>query len=231
MYDLYDGGTTAYAEGYDANTLWSLRYAGMDNVGTPADPQMEPTFYGIDGAKLTFLSWPVGNAIQYESNQGTTVAPSIVGITSSFKIYDFDFSFIITGKFGHVFRRQSFNYPSMSGGNTIVNAQYEVISKGNSSKMVPIPTIEPRYYFWDRFYPYLDYLTQNASHIRFQEVNLSYNLPKPILAKIGLSAVRVFAQANDVGVILYNDFGEDPEYPKGTIKPQARYTFGLNFNF
>lgn len=231
MYDLYDGGTTAYAQGYDANTLWSLRYAGMDNIGTDSDPVWEPTFYGLDGSKLTFLGWPTGNAIEYESNEGTTVAPTIMGLTSSFKIYDFDFSFIITGKFGHVFRRQSFNYPSMAGGNTIVNAQYKEIINADPSKRVPVPTEEYRYYFWDRFYPYLDYLTQNASHIRFQEVNLTYNLPKTVLSRIGFKSVRVFGQANDLGVILYNDFGEDPEYPKGTIKPQARYTFGINFNF
>jgi hypothetical protein len=231
MYDLYDGGTTAYAEGYDANTLWSLRYSGMNNVGTESDPNWQPTFYGKNKDKLTFQGWPVGNAIEYESNEGTTVAPSIMGITSSFKVYDFDFSFIITGKFGHVFRRQSFNYSPMAGGNTIVNAQYSDILNSDPSQRVPIPTSDPRYYFWDRFYPYLDYLTQNASHIRFQEINLTYNLPNATVSKIGMGSLRVFAQANDLGVILFNDFDEDPEYPKGTIKPQARYTFGLNFNF
>lgn len=231
MYDLYSGGTTSYVEGYNANTLWSLRYAGMNNVGTDTNPQWEPTFYGLNGAKLTFLAWPVGNATGYESNEGTTVAPSIFGFTSSIKVYQFDFSFIITGKFGHVFRRQSFNYPSMTGGNTLVNAQYGEILTSDPSKRVPIPSIEPRYYFWDRFYPYLDYLTQNASHIRLQEVNLTYSLPANLLSKVGMKSVRVFAQANDCGVILFNDFGEDPEYPKGTLKPQAKYTFGINFNF
>lgn len=231
MYDLYDGGTTAYAEGYDANTLWSLRYAGMDNVGTASDPNMQPTIYGVDGAKITFQNWPIGNALEYISNEGTKIAPTVMGFINSFKIYDFDLSFIITGKFGHKFRRQSFNYPAMTGGNTQVNTQYSEILKYDGSLRVPIPTSEPRYYFWDRFYPYLDYLTQNASHIRIQEINLSYNLPHATMSKIGIGSARVFAQANDAGVILFNDFGEDPEYPKGTIKPQTKYTIGLNFNF
>src|SRR5690606_17650284 len=178
MYDLYDGGTTAYVEGYNANTLWSLRYAGLTNTGTETDPYMLPTFWGPGGEKSTFQNWPVGDAREYESNQGTTVAPRFFGLINSFKVYNFNLSLIVTGKFGHVFRRQSFNYPSMSGGNTRVNNSYREVLNSDPSQMVPIPESESRYYFWDRFYPYLDYLTANASHIRFQEVSLSYTFPE-----------------------------------------------------
>jgi len=230
MYDLYDGGTSAYVEGYNANTLWSLRYAGMDNIGTVENPQMEPTFYGIDDAKLTFLGWPTGDARDYESNEGTKVAPMTLGMTNAFQYRDFNLSFIITAKFGHVFRRQSFNYPAMTGGNTYVNNKYNEVANSDPSVFVPIPEEEYRYYFWDRFWPYLDYLTENASHIRIQEINLTYNVPKRILTKIGLNSLSVYAQANNVGVILFNDYDEDPEYPMGTLKPQAMYTFGIKFN-
>ena len=231
MYDLYDGGTYAYVEGYNANTLWSLRYAGMHNFGTEADPSWGPSFHGVDGDRYGFRSWPPGvDAREYESNEGTTVAPYIVGFKNSFKIYDFNLSFLFTGKFGHVFRRQSFNYPAMTGGNTNINDKYAEVANDNGSKYPSIPDNEYRYYFWDRFYPYMDFLTENASHIRFQEVNLTYAFPRKILNRIGLKALSVYAQANNIGTILFNDYNEDPEYPKGTMKPQTTYVLGIKFN-
>ncbi|WP_461531946.1 SusC/RagA family TonB-linked outer membrane protein [Sinomicrobium sp.] len=231
MYDLYDGGTTSYVDGYNANTLWSLRYAGLTNVGTESDPDLQPSFHGAGGDKLTFQNWPVGDAREYISNEGTTVAPSTFGMMHSFEIYDFDFSFIVTAKFGHVFRRQGFNYSPMAGGNTRVNSSYREVLNSDPSQRVPIPEEDYRYYFWDRFFPYLNYLTADASHIRFQEVSLGYSLPKKVTSKLGIDTMRFFAQANNLGVIFFNDYDEDPEYPMGTVKPQSTFTFGVNLNF
>ncbi|WP_321515769.1 TonB-dependent receptor domain-containing protein [Marinifilum fragile] len=231
QYDLYNGGTYAYSEGLNANTLWSFEYAGMRNLGTEADPKMVPTVKGVDGDTYGLTRWTPGtDARKFMVAEGTTVAPYIVGFHNSFKIYDFDLSFIITGKFGHVYRRHSFNYPAMTGGNTNVNNKYSEVANGDPNKIVPIPGNEPRYYFYDRFFPYMSYLTENASHIRFQEASLSYNLPKQMISKLGFERVKVYAQGNNLGTILWNDFGEDPEYPIGTLKPQATYTLGVKIS-
>ena len=66
----------------------------------------------------------------------------------------------------------------------------------------------------------MDYLIEDASTIRFQEVNLTYNLPNKITNKLGLSSLQFYLQGNNLGTILFNDFGEDPEYPRGSIRPQ-----------
>ncbi len=229
MWDLW-GGTRSFVEGHNASSMWSLRYAGVKNIGSETSPNIQPGFYGIDDAHYTFLSWPTGEATEYMSNEGTLVAPVTMGLSSSFKIYDFDVSFIITAKFGHVFRRQGFNYPAMTGGNTFVNSSYAEVLASDPSQVVPIPEQEFRYYFWDRFHPYLDYLTASASHIRFQELNINYRVPANILKKIGFKSASLYAQLNNLGTILFNEYGEDPEYPRGTLKPQTTYTFGLKFN-
>lgn len=229
--DLYRGGDYAYTEGHNSNTMWGLNYAGVQNLGTEADPKMGPTVSDNEGKVYSFLSWlPGSNAHKYFTDQGTLVAPVVVGFQNSFKIYNFDLSFIITGKFGHVYRRQGFNYPSMSRGNTNVNNKYSEVKDADPSKVVTIPENERRYYFWDRFHPYLSYLTETASHIRIQEVSLSYNLPKTLCSKAGLNGVRFYAQANNLGVIVFNGFGEDPEYPVGTLRPQSAYTLGVKIN-
>lgn len=228
QYDLYGGGSSAYSEGKDANTIWAYEYGGLSNIGTEADPLMKPVIKGENGAVYPITTWAPGtDARKYMSAQGTSVAPYIVGFQNSFKIYDFDVSFLVTGKFGHKFRRTGFNYKALWGGNINVNSAYSEVANSDPNEIVPIPTNESRYYFYDRYVPYMSYLTESASHIRFQEVNVTYNVPKKFTSKLGLSRVQAYAQANNLGTILWNDFDEDPEYPKGSIKPQKTFTFGL----
>ena len=173
--ELYSGGTYAYVEGYDANTLWVFEYAGVENRGTGASLDWQPVVKGVNGETYDFSTWTPGNGLDYMKNAGTKVAPYAFGFSNSFKIYDFNLSFLITGKFGHKFMRTPFNYPSMAGGSGQPNKYYSEVVNSDPSEQVPIPfdKSEPRYYFWDRFYPYLDYLVESAAHIRLQEVNLT----------------------------------------------------------
>ncbi len=231
-YELYGGGTSAYVQGYDANTLWSFEYAGIRNVGTEANPKYRPVVQGTDGDVYDFTGWTPGDGRDYLLHMGTKVAPFSLGFSSNFKIYDFNVSFMFTGKFGHVFNGYSFNYDSMTGGQGLPNKLYSEVVNADPNKMVPIPTDgETRYYFWDRFYPYLDYLVQSANHIRCQEVSVSYNVPRRFLQHLRLSKATLYAQANNLFVITNNKYDEDPEYTLGSIKPTPSYTFGVNFTF
>lgn len=53
--------------------------------------------------------------------QGVKVAPHIMGLTTGFKVYNFDLSLIVTGKFGHKIQTFSFNYPTMGKTGTSEN--------------------------------------------------------------------------------------------------------------
>jgi hypothetical protein len=229
-YDLFNGGTSAYVQGFDANTLWSLKYTGVVNKGTDAVPNWQPTVQGKGTDLYDFTAWTPGDGRDYMLDMGSKVAPFAMGLNSTFSVYDFDLSFIVTGKFGHVFNGYNFNYPSMIGGSALPNSLYSEILNSDPMDRVPIPfgKSEPRYYFWDRFYPNLDYRVQNAGHIRMQEINITYNLPRSILNKIGINSAKLFAQGNNLFIIANNKYNEDPEYPLGTIRPQASFTFGLN---
>ena len=230
-YELSSGPTTSYVQGHNPNTLWSYQYAGLSNVGTQANPVMIPTVVGDNGTKAPITNFVAGDARNYMQDQGTLVAPYTLGWRNSFKIYQFDLSFIITAKWGHVFRRQGFNYSPLAKGNSVVNDKYDEVVNGDPNKIIPIPSAEQRYYFYNRFYPFMDYLTADASHIRFQEINLSYSLPSQVIKSVGIDSFRLFCQVNNMGTILFNDFNEDPEYSKGTIRPQATFTVGMQLNF
>ncbi|MHC1779612.1 MAG: SusC/RagA family TonB-linked outer membrane protein [Bacteroidales bacterium] len=231
--ELYSGGTSSYVQGYDANTLWSFKYRGVVDKGVAGSPNWQPVVQGKGEDLYDFTAWTPGDGRDYMLNMGTKIAPFALGFSSSFKVYDFDISFMLTGKFGHVFNGVSFNYPSMASGNALPNKLYSEILNSDPMVRVPIPfnKQEPRYYFWDRFYPYLDYLVQNANHVRMQELNITYNLPKTFATKIGINSAKIYAQANNLFTITNNKYNEDPEFPLGSLRPQPAFTFGLNLGF
>jgi TonB-linked SusC/RagA family outer membrane protein len=218
---LINGGAGAYVENYNANTLWTFQYGGIVNK--------QPTVIGMNGAKYDFSSFPTGDAKTFLVNSGTKVAPYTLGMINSFKLYDFDLSFIVTGKFGHKFQRNGFNYPSLFTGRTLPNNKLSEVRNADPEQMIPLPLNEnePNYLIWTRYAQNMSYLSANASHIRMQEVNLTYNLKQHLLSKLKIRNAALFIQGNDLFTITANKFGEDPEYPLGTINPQARVTFGF----
>ena len=100
-------------------------------------------------------------------------------------------------------------------------------------KLLPLPhnDVEKTYSSWFPMYKSLDYLADKANHVRLQEINLTYHVPAKLLAKIGISSLRLYAQANNLFVITNNKYDEDPETPLGTYRLQPQYTFGLKLDF
>ncbi|MDR1273561.1 MAG: hypothetical protein LBK12_03330, partial [Odoribacteraceae bacterium] len=228
------GVTATYVQGNNANTLWCFEYAGVYNDGTDAAPNWQPKIKGAGTDVYGYGGWPPGDGRDFTVNMGTKVAPWLLGFTSNFKFNDFNLSFVMTGKFGHVFTRQSFDYPPMWGGRVLPNKKLGEVMNGDPAKISPLPLngdIEDRYYFWDRFYPYLSYLTESASHVRMREIMLTYDAPASLLAKIGISRCQFYGQVTNVFSIYANKFNEDPEFPEGTMKPQPNYTLGLKLQF
>ncbi|WP_343330741.1 SusC/RagA family TonB-linked outer membrane protein [Polaribacter staleyi] len=220
------GPSGAYTENYNANTLWSFEYAGVQDFnGTAA-----PAYYAQDREFGSFLGRPTGDVSQYMLASGTSVAPTIISTRQSFKIYDFNLSFIVAGKFGHKFRRTSFNYESQTF-RSINSSVSEALNAGDGSEIAPIISDSFLYFRYSNVAPFLNYSIVDASLIRLQEINLSYNLPISTTNKLGINSLQLYLQGNNLGTILFNDFGEDPEYPRGSIRPQALYTLGFNLNF
>ncbi|MDR0544929.1 MAG: TonB-dependent receptor, partial [Odoribacteraceae bacterium] len=228
------GATAAYREGYNANTLWSYAYAGIYNDGTEQSPNWQPKIKGAGADVYGYGGWPPGDGRDFVVESGVQVAPWLLGFSNNFKVRDFNFSFILTGKFGHSFRRQGFNYPPMWGGRVMPNSKLGEVMNGDPAKISPLPlngAEESRYYFWDRFHAYLDYLAESASHVRMREVMLSYDAPRSFLNKAGVSRCQLYAQVTNLFSIYANPFNEDPEFPEGGVKPSPGYTLGLKLQF
>ncbi len=222
---LAGGGSGAYVVNANASSLWRFRYAGVIND--------QPRVVGLDGATYDFGAFTPGDGRDYMENTGTLVAPYTLGFSSTFQLGDFNFSFIVTGKFGHVFQRLGFNYPPTWTSRVLPNVKLAEVMNSDPSKIVPLPynPNESRYYFWDRFHQYLDYLVENASHFRMQEVNLTYKLRPGLLSRFHMNNLQVYAQGNDLFTIYANEAKEDPEYPLGTMNPRPKLTLGIKCEF
>ena len=229
---VYGSKSSTWMEGYDMNTLWSYKYGGLINKGSDSNPDWQPSIVGKDDVHQTMSTWPTGDAMNISYMQGTTEAPVAASLNSSFKVYDFELSFILAGKFGHVFRRESFNYPSIKGLD-FPNSKYREIIDCDPAERVPLPLNdrEQNFSFWNRFYPFLSYLTESAAVIRVQEINFGYNIPSKVTKVLGINSLKVYFQTNNPFSIYFNSWGEDPEFPRGSNPLLSTYMFGIKCNF
>ncbi len=218
-----------YAEGYDANTYWAFKYGGIQSIGGI----MQPVIVDKDGKNPRAMtsSNTSFDSYNYLIGSGTYVAPLVIGMNNSFKYGDFNLSFILTGYFGHKFKRLGFNYPTMTRGNGNINKYYDEIKNCDPNEFIPLPSNGT---YPSQIASYADYLSNiivSAANIRIQEINLTYDVPKRVLAAINMSGISVYGQLNNVGVIAFNKYGQDPFYPMGSYKPGVSYTFGAKINF
>ena len=232
-YHLVMGGSRGWVEGEDMNSLWCYEYSGIMNTGSESSPHWSPTAYYENGEKMDFSGWFEGDGRSYCLNMGTKVAPWNVSFGSTFRIYDFDLSFLLTAKFGHKFMREGFNYPSPTGSRFNLNSKYYEIVNCDPNVMCPLPLQdeESNYYRWSSMVSNLSYLATDASHIRMQEISVSYNVPRRITSRIGMKGAQLSLQTNNPFNIYFNGWNEDPEYSRGTPRLQTSYTIGLKLNF
>ena len=226
-------GSHSYVEGYDANELWSYVYGGVQNIGTPDAPNMQPVIKMNDGGVSGFANLSVKDGLDFCRPQGTLVAPYVAGMLNSFNIYDFTVSFLLTGKFGHVFRRTGFNYPSISDRGVYPNKLLSEVIRSDGSDIVPLPKRDDdqTYAKYAEFAYYMDYLTESASHVRLSEVNLTYTLPSSVTSRVGVRNASVYVQGNNLLTIKQTKYDEDPEFKRGALRLQPTWLFGLKLEF
>ncbi len=239
-----DAGATAdvrYRAGYNANTLWSYAYGGLVNVGTEASPAYYPAIMQGDKAvALSNVFSQTGDWSDWMINSGTYVAPWNCSLSNTFSFGNFDFSFLITGKFGHKFRRLMFNYPNLA--RELPNLDMKEVLSQDGDKYIPFPyspysdkpypaSIGSDVDTWGRFTRFMAYGVESATHFRLQEVSLSYNLPSEFTNRLGIGGLSFYLKGNNLGVLTFNKYHEDPEFPLGHIRPMAAGTLGVNFTF
>ncbi|WP_215224397.1 SusC/RagA family TonB-linked outer membrane protein [Echinicola shivajiensis] len=87
----------------------------------------------------------------------------------------------------------------------------------------------------DHLYRHNTFWLTNVKYLRLRNLEIGYRIPKETLEKIGLSAVRVYANGTNLfSIDNTKEFGVDPEIgsPNGLVYPQQRlFNFGFSLTF
>lgn len=219
-------------EGKPLGYMYSYRWAGLSNSGTPQiyneknelignAPLLDPAALHYDGNTVPkyYGSWQ--NELHYS------------GLT---------LSMLITYKMGYKFRRPTVGYTSLnySIDRNFIHEDFERRWRAaGDEKLTDVPKIPQNFSdangYYDSYSQYSTKTVEDASHIRFKEVILSYNLPKMFIKPALLKSLTVGVQARNLGVILFNKAGIDPEVDPvlmgGGLPIRPEYSFSIKAVF
>lgn len=217
-----------FVEGYAVDPVFSFIYGGMNKDGKPLILSENTDYVCTMEDNISHDVEDGKDVLRYH---GTTTPPVIVGWTNTFTWKGITLRAMITGKFGHKFRRPTFSYTDSFDKNSHKDLKDILAGKAGEMGLPEIPAGYTDYYYRYRWYvPYLNTLVEDASHIRLREVYLGYDFPKKVCDRMGLGGIRFYSQIRNLGLIwAANKQDIDPDYI--TVKPEASYTFGLNINF
>ena len=218
-------------EGKPLNSLYTVRWAGLDNTGAPQG-------YDRNGKIVKSFANLTMEDLQYA---GTTVPPYAASLSNNFKYKNFDLSFMFLYYGGHVMRSMFGNYINGTG----ISANVDRLTANFWQKPGDEndPSKAPAYRLGvnanlGNLWSAADKHVQKGDYIKLRDISIGYELPAKGVQKYGLDNVRISCQIQNAWRWAANNQGLDPEVwsgstllpSRGNLQP-ATYTFGLSVNF
>lgn len=173
---------------------------------------------------------------------GITVPPVAGSIMNSFEWNGITVSALITGRFGHVFRRTSM-LPGAEYININTNSYHLDYLKrwkqpGDEqftnvpAKVSAANTTASQASYAGQLYQYSEALITPGDVIRLQDLSLGYGVPKSYIKRWPVQSIRVYGYARSLGILWRaNKEGLDPDFPN-TLYPEPKsYSVGLQVEF
>ncbi|UYQ94187.1 SusC/RagA family TonB-linked outer membrane protein [Chitinophaga horti] len=225
--------------GYSAQTLFSYRYAGLDNMG-------DPLIYLADKSTTKAPNIATVKDMVYS---GTTQPVVNGGFRNTFDYKGWSLGVNMVYSFGHVMRADVNNsysgqlaqtgmYGGISGNNLSTYFLNRWKQPGDEAK-TDIPSYVADMYTdatrrHTNYYVYADRNVLDASYVKVRDITLSYDLQPAALRLLHVKQVNVFVQAGNFMVWKANDRDIDPEFisPRGggRVTPAARHTYTAGLN-
>lgn len=164
---------------------------------------------------------------------GTSVPPYFGSIRNTFGYKNITASFNILWKAGHHFRRPSINYGSVfnSGGGHI--DYLDRWQKPGDEAFTNVPA-KPNDVVLrrDQVYLYSDALIESGSHIRLQDINLSYRFSRSAWPSMPFRELRLYTYVNNIGILWRkNKYNIDPDMISSTYPQPRTIAFGMQVSF
>lgn len=223
-----NGGNLSPIKGYGAYTVISYRWAGLD-------PQTgDPIGYLQGVVSKDYQQLKRGDITLDDLVFHGSALPQYFGAfrnTLSWK--KLELSINMTYRFDYFFRKPTVDYSSLSAGFPIHSDYYRRWQTSGDEKFTVVPSmVYPNNSQRDDFYRDSEIHVRKGGHIRLQDAVLNYRIEsRPLKALLGVRAVTVSAQANNLGIFLWraNKDGIDPDFLN--IPIPRNIAVGLNVQF
>jgi TonB-linked SusC/RagA family outer membrane protein len=226
-------GTVPFLQGYPRESIWSYKWAGLDNTG-------RPQVYDADGNKIYIPN--IGSLVY----SGTTRPKLSGGWSNTFRYKGFEAMAFLVFNYGHVARREM---PKMEGydfSGSFNNQIAQRWRKPGDELITDIPAlVDLAYVNESDSYGRTATLSTNsiidASFVRLREVQFGYNFKPAFLKGTPFKSIRAVMQMNNLYLFKKNKFGIDPESLTGasstatiasiySLPEPLTTTIGLNFS-
>ncbi|SEL31045.1 SusC/RagA family TonB-linked outer membrane protein [Parapedobacter koreensis] len=209
-------------------------------VGNAIDQLYSLPWHGLDGtgAPLVMVNGELGTDYNTYFNDltqegviraGVTMPPYFGAIRNTFTWRSLSASVNIVWKAGHRFRRGSISYANLFGTSKVMHMDYlDRWQQPGDELTTDVPSMpESTNARRDQAYLWSEATLERGDHIRLQDVNLSYQLPDSYSRHIGLSQVRIYAFASNLGLLWkHTDYDVDPGVSALYPRP-IQVSFGL----
>lgn len=194
-------GTSQYIEGYARESVWSYKWAGLDNAG-------RPMVYNAAGDKVYT---PDLGSLEYSGSARPKLSG---GWRNTFGYKNFELSTMLVFNLGQVARREM---PDLNGFDWSGSYNDQIAQRWRKpgdelhTDIPAIPDFENLGDTYTRMAKYSNNSIIDASFVRLREIQLAYRLNKNVLRHTPFSNVRFVAQVNNVYLYKWNKDGIDPE--------------------
>lgn len=239
---IENSGTSAYSyfgsaqnrEGYAMNSLFSIRYAGLDKDGFPQA-------YKADGSIVGDYTLLEKEDLVYDGTKNPPYSASLSN-RLSYKGFDLDFMFVFYG--GHVLRDVASGYmftyyPVLNYTGAVDRDRLNYWKNPGDEND---PNMAPRFMYKQSrsgvtspLWEYADKHIQKGDYIKLRDLSIGYTFPREWMRKYFVENLRVNLQVQNLWYWAANDKGLDPEVWAGTTSRgthyPATYSIGLSANF
>lgn len=210
-------------------------------VSRPIDQLYALPWYGLDsetGAPQVMVDNKLStdynayfNGLTQEDviRAGVSMPPYFGSLRNTFTWRSFSVSANILWKAGHKFRRSTILYGNLFGSAKTTHIDYlDRWQQAGDELYTNVPSMpESADVRRDQAYMWSEAVLERGDHIRLQDISLSYVLPRDYTRRIGLSQIRLYGYARNLGILWkYTDYDVDPDVRAMYPNP-LQLSFGL----
>ena len=160
-------------------------------------------------------------------NLGEGIHPMTLGLRNTFGYKNFNFSFLLDGKFGGDIYAATNAFAYLRGlhQNTLDGRETGeiVMPDGNTTKLEPENVQD----YWGRVYGIAEEFVEDASFVKLRQFTLTYSLPRSFIEKTPFSGISLGLVGRNLAILYKKVDNIDPESTYTNANAQGLEMFGV----